>query len=74
MASTSSLNSTAIDIDSAPSSNQGQKNITIIQQNEKSSSAAQEVADDDTHVTTDAILIDLSEAVNEQKSKEENNV
>ena len=69
----SNLNSTAIDIDSAQL-NQGHNTITNIQQNEKSALAGQEVTDDDTHATTDAVLLDLSEAVNEQKSKEENNV
>ena len=73
VASVSSLSSTAIDIDNAPHTKQGHANTTNVPKNEKSVSAEQEGTDDETHATTDAVLIDLSEAVNEQKTKEENN-
>lgn len=73
VASPSSLNSTAIDIVNTPSSVHGQHNVTDTVQNENLASTGQKVSDEDTHATTDAVLIDLSEAVNAQNAEKSNN-
>ena len=49
-----------------PSPMHGQHNIVNTVLNENSASTGEKVIDDDTQATTDAVLIDLSDAVNER--------
>ena len=58
---------------SESSSIQGQHNLSNTQQIDDAMSTADRVAEEDANVTTDAVLIDLSEAVNEAKADEGNN-
>ena len=50
----------------SPSPMHGQHNVVNTVLNEKSTSTVEKVIDEDTQATTDAVLIDLSDAVNER--------